>query len=174
MKISRTAIFLFELMFVILVFTISAAVCSAIFAKAYAFSTRSHDLNMAMLRAESAAEAFKSGGNVASLGDDPGAAAKSMDDLNTSGGAIAKAKESVNDRNSSGAAIRSYYDEDWNRIKGNDPAHGVYLMECQSLPGRSKEVSACKITVSRMEKSGLREELIRLHVKRYEGSDTGS
>jgi Tfp pilus assembly protein PilV len=59
MKISKSAIFLFELMVVILVFTISAAICTSIFAKAYRFSEDSENLTMAVIRAESAAEAFK-------------------------------------------------------------------------------------------------------------------
>jgi hypothetical protein len=59
MKVSKSAIFLFELMFVILVFTISSAICANIFAKAYNFSTDSRDLTNAVIRAESAAEIFK-------------------------------------------------------------------------------------------------------------------
>lgn len=59
MKISKTAIFLFELMFVILVFTISAAVCTNVFVKAYSFSNRSEELTIAVIKAESAIEAFK-------------------------------------------------------------------------------------------------------------------
>jgi Tfp pilus assembly protein PilE len=61
MKVSKTAIFLFELMVVILVFSIAAAICSNIFAKAYNFSTDSKALTMAVIKAESAAEAFKVG-----------------------------------------------------------------------------------------------------------------
>jgi hypothetical protein len=60
MKVSKTAIFLFELMFVILIFTVSAVICSNIFAKAYSFSNDSKELTMAVLKAESAAEVFKS------------------------------------------------------------------------------------------------------------------
>jgi Tfp pilus assembly protein PilE len=59
MKISKSAIFLFELMFVILVFTVSAAICSNIFGQAYTYSTGSTDLTQAMLAAENAAEEFK-------------------------------------------------------------------------------------------------------------------
>jgi hypothetical protein len=59
MKISKSAIFIFELMFVILIFTISAAICTSGFAKAYGFSMESQELTNAALRAESAAEVFK-------------------------------------------------------------------------------------------------------------------
>jgi Tfp pilus assembly protein PilE len=61
MKVSKTAIFLFELMVVILIFSVAAAVCTNIFAKAYEFSTESKALTMAILKAESIAEEFKAG-----------------------------------------------------------------------------------------------------------------
>ncbi|MDR1292564.1 MAG: hypothetical protein LBJ91_04105 [Clostridiales Family XIII bacterium] len=61
MKVSKTAIFLFELMMVILIFAIAAAVCTNIFGKAYGFSTQSKALTMAVLKAESIAEEFKAG-----------------------------------------------------------------------------------------------------------------
>jgi hypothetical protein len=59
MKVSKTAIFLFELMFVILIFTVSAAICTNIFAEAHKLSSDSKELTMAVLEAESAAEIFK-------------------------------------------------------------------------------------------------------------------
>ncbi|MDR1495482.1 MAG: hypothetical protein LBS67_00975 [Clostridiales Family XIII bacterium] len=61
MKISKTAIFLFELMVVILVFSLAAAICTSIFGKAYGFSEESKDLTMAVLKAETIAEEFKDG-----------------------------------------------------------------------------------------------------------------
>jgi hypothetical protein len=61
MKVSKTAIFLFELMVVILIFALAAAVCTNIFGKAYEFSTQSKALTMAVLKAESIAEEFKVG-----------------------------------------------------------------------------------------------------------------
>jgi hypothetical protein len=61
MKISKTAIFLFELMVVILVFSLAAAVCASIFGKAYGVSEQSKALTMAVLKAESVAEEFKAG-----------------------------------------------------------------------------------------------------------------
>jgi hypothetical protein len=61
MKVSKTAIFLFELMVVILIFSLAAAVCTNIFGKAHGFSTKSKALTMAVLKAESIAEEFKVG-----------------------------------------------------------------------------------------------------------------
>jgi hypothetical protein len=48
-------------MFVILVFTVSAAICAHIFGQAYTYSTASKDLTQAVLIAESTAEEFKAG-----------------------------------------------------------------------------------------------------------------
>lgn len=59
MKVSKSAIFLFELMVVILVFSIAAAICTSIFAKGYQFSSESQNLTRAIINAESAAEEFK-------------------------------------------------------------------------------------------------------------------
>jgi hypothetical protein len=61
MKVSKTAIFLFELRVVILVFSLAAAVCARIFSSAYQFSEDSKALTMAVLKAESIAEEFKAG-----------------------------------------------------------------------------------------------------------------
>ncbi|MDR2610157.1 MAG: hypothetical protein LBC58_01730 [Clostridiales Family XIII bacterium] len=61
MKISKSAIFLFELMFVILVFTVSAAICANIFGQSYKYSEKATDLTQAVLIAESVAEEFKAG-----------------------------------------------------------------------------------------------------------------
>ena len=61
MKTSKSAIFLFELMIVILVFAFSAAVCAFIFASAFNTSTESHDLTMSSINAQSVAEHFKAG-----------------------------------------------------------------------------------------------------------------
>jgi Tfp pilus assembly protein PilV len=60
-KVSKTAIFLFELMVVILVFLIASAACVEIFAGAYRSGAESKDLTMAVLKAESIAEEFKAG-----------------------------------------------------------------------------------------------------------------
>ncbi|MDR1796944.1 MAG: hypothetical protein LBR44_05780 [Clostridiales Family XIII bacterium] len=56
---SKSAIFLFELMIVILVFTVAAAICSEIFASAYAMSKESRALTMSAINAQTVAEQFK-------------------------------------------------------------------------------------------------------------------
>jgi Tfp pilus assembly protein PilE len=61
MKTSKSAIFLFELMIIILVFSIAAAVCVSIFAKAFNMSKESEDLTMSAITAQTAAEEYKAG-----------------------------------------------------------------------------------------------------------------
>lgn len=59
MKVSKSGLFLFELIVVIFLFTVSAAVCISIFANSYNYSTQSRDLTTCTLKAETAAEVFK-------------------------------------------------------------------------------------------------------------------
>jgi hypothetical protein len=59
MRTSKSAVFLFELMVIILVFTIAAAICTSIFAAAYNMSHESEDLTMSTIRAQSVAENFR-------------------------------------------------------------------------------------------------------------------
>ena len=61
MKVTKSAVFLFELMIIILVFTMAAAVCTRIFAGAYNMSTESRELTMSSINAQTVAERFKSG-----------------------------------------------------------------------------------------------------------------
>ena len=61
MKVSKSAVFLFELMIIILVFALAAAVCLQIFATAFTMSTESHELTMSSINAQTVAEQFKAG-----------------------------------------------------------------------------------------------------------------
>jgi len=61
MKTSKSAVFLFELMIIILVFVLAAAVCTQIFAGAYKMSTESRELTMSSINAQTVAEQFKAG-----------------------------------------------------------------------------------------------------------------
>ena len=62
MKVSKSAVFLFELMVIILVFTLAAAVCTQIFARSYTMSQESRALTMGAINAQTMAEQFKSTG----------------------------------------------------------------------------------------------------------------
>ncbi|MBC8571367.1 hypothetical protein [Zongyangia hominis] len=59
---SKSSLFLLEMIFVILFFSLAAAVCVSLFAQAHAVSVKSSDLNAAVLRAQSAAECVKAEG----------------------------------------------------------------------------------------------------------------
>ena len=61
MKVSKSAVFLFELMIVILVFTLAAVICVQIFAGAFNMSAESHDLTMSSINAQTVAEQYKAG-----------------------------------------------------------------------------------------------------------------
>ena len=61
MKVSKSGLFLFELIVVIFLFTISAAICISIFAKSYTLSSDSENLTVSSLKAETVAEVFKDG-----------------------------------------------------------------------------------------------------------------
>ena len=55
MKTSKSAVFLFELMIIILVFVLAAAVCTQIFASAFTMSTESRELTMSSINAQTVA-----------------------------------------------------------------------------------------------------------------------
>lgn len=61
MKTSKTALFLFELMIVILIFAVAAAVCTQIFVKSFVASRESRALTMGAIGAQTMAEEFKAG-----------------------------------------------------------------------------------------------------------------
>ena len=61
MKTSKSAVFLFELMIIILVFVLAAAICTQIFASAWEMSTESRELTMSSINAQTVAEQFKAG-----------------------------------------------------------------------------------------------------------------
>ena len=59
MKVSKSAVFLFELMIVIFVFTFTAAICMQIFAASFRQSEESRALTMSAVNAQTVAERFK-------------------------------------------------------------------------------------------------------------------
>jgi len=61
MRTSKSAVFLFELMIIILVFALAAAICTQIFASAFNMSAESRELTMSSMNAQTVAEEFKAG-----------------------------------------------------------------------------------------------------------------
>lgn len=115
MKVSKSGVFLFELIVVIFLFTICSAVCISIFAKSYSFSTDSKDLTMASIKTESVAEIFKT------TDGDPEKIAKSLK-MNDSSHDIIQTKGNLGEDL---YTMNIYYDKDW---KGSDKQHKVYTM----------------------------------------------
>ena len=141
MKISKSAIFLFEVMMVILIFSAAAAICTTIFAKAHHFSVRSEDITMAAVKAQSAAEIFKSGTDNAS-----------MQALERDG------------------SFTEYYDENWEKIPGDgDGAPAAYALIMTLKPEVSLPVESCEIDVRRL-LAGEGDSVIKLQAGRYTGS----
>jgi type II secretory pathway pseudopilin PulG len=114
MKISKTAIFLFELMIVILIFSLAAAICTSVFGKAYGFSEDSKALTMAVLRAESVAEQFKAG--------------KTLEEIEAMNIPEGEPADSANPYISGTFenAVLVAYDGDWEPVRSNGkPVYGV-------------------------------------------------
>ena len=59
MKTSKSAVFLFELMIIILVFVFAAAICTQVFVYSFITSKESHELTMSSIYAQTVAERFK-------------------------------------------------------------------------------------------------------------------
>ena len=139
MRISKSEVFLFEVMFVILIFALSAAICASVFAKAHSFSIRSEDLTMAVVRAESAAEIFKAG----------------------MGGADQQALEHD-------GSFTEYYNGKWQRIWGDDvKERAEYVVVMTMMPDNDLPVQACEMDVRRFSKDEEGQSLIKLHACRY-------
>jgi len=100
---SRSALFLMEIIIVILFFVISAAVCVRVFTLAAILNRDSRNLNGAVIAAESAAAAYKS-----------------------AGGDLAKAALVLGGE-VSGDTLNIYLAEDWQETEQKDAAFAVRL-----------------------------------------------
>ena len=86
---SKTRLFLIELVIIILFFAFAGAICANIFVKAHTLSSKSTDISMAVMQAQSAAECVK---------DTDGDAKKLCDLL---------------DGQDTAEGLTVYYDKDW-------------------------------------------------------------
>ena len=102
---SKSSLFLMELILVILFFAISAAVCIRVFVSAEQTAERSRDLSCAVLAAQSAAECYRASGG------DPETAAVLL-----SGSAA-----------DSGLTVG--YDADWQRTAAAEPPYRLELVQ---------------------------------------------
>ena len=72
---SRSALFLTEMIIAILIFALSMGICGSVFARSFAATSESTNLNNAVFQAESAAEAFHAIGSPAEIAEALGGAA---------------------------------------------------------------------------------------------------
>jgi len=140
MKISKSALFLFELMFVILVFTISAAICTNVFAKAYTFSTESKDLTTAVLKVGSEAEEIKA--NILNKPE-----------------AVFSDDQEVNDNRETPVYQTKYYDKNW---ESTTEGNAVYYLD--STPEWNGHILEVNVGISKGD-----EEIYSVVVKTYGG-----
>ncbi|MDR0874800.1 MAG: hypothetical protein LBN12_01175 [Clostridiales Family XIII bacterium] len=124
MRTSKSAVFLFELMIIILVFTMAAAICTQIFARSFTMSQESRALTMGSINAQTIAEQFKATG-------------EAPDDL--------------------------YFDKDWAAVSSSgDAYYTVKLVD----NGSTAEMKSADVNIY---KTGEKDSLYTLHVKRFEG-----
>ena len=128
MRVSKSGLFLFELIVVIFLFTVSSAVCISIFAKSYSFSTDSESLTMSSVKAETAAEVFKK--NDGDAGSDAEAIAEALGaDPATMDVILGEDSSSYGD-----FTLNLYYDKDWNNT---DEVNREYTLTVTAQNGNS-------------------------------------
>ena len=123
---SKTGLFLFELIVMIMLFSLSAAVCMRIFGMARSFTDYGRNLSNASLAAQSAAECFKSSGSLEKTAGIMGGEIKD-------------------------GGVFVYYDEDWRESK-EASVTGFYL-ELSDISGET-DGNAVDITVYKQGGSG--------------------
>ena len=122
-KNSKSGLFLIEIIFAILFFSVASAICVQLFAKAYLISEDSRNRTMAATFGQSAAECFKAGGG-------------SLDEIRELlGGAVF------------GDTLTLCYDSGWNPVEAPAADGFILTLQLQSQPGealRRAEVSIAK------------------------------
>lgn len=117
---SRTTLFLTELIIVICFFSITAAICTQIFAKARLVSIHTSDMNQAILHVESVAEAFRS------VDGDFDALSLLFPEAHTAGKEeLKQGIRSTNGENFGSGYMEIFYDAEW---KSCDKITAVYQL----------------------------------------------
>jgi hypothetical protein len=107
-RLQKSRLFFLELMVCILFFCVCSAICLGVFARAHQMSAQSAAMTHALLRAESAAEAYKAAGG------DLSAAAQWLD------GSL------------DGTTVTIYYDDTWQTVSGETAS---YVLTISSRDG---------------------------------------
>lgn len=101
---SKSGLFLLELIIAIVFFALSSVICIQLFVKAHTLSQKNTELNMAVIQAQNAAEAFKAAN---------GEPEKFAEFLNGPSGGEANDGQYVCDL---------FFNSDWQRVDGRDKA----------------------------------------------------
>ena len=116
MKVSKSGLFLFELIVVIFLFTISSAICISIFAKSYTFSNDSENLTISSLKAETVAEVFK---------DSDGKAEPIIKALESDEGTHDIVVTGSDQSDAGQYTLILYYDKEWNNTDEHNSAYEI-------------------------------------------------
>lgn len=158
MKVSKSGLFLFELIVVIFLFTISSAVCISIFAKSYTFSTDSENLTMSSMKAETVAEVFK----------------KSDGDADAIIEAVNANSDTYNmimsENNGSDEFIMNFYfDEMWENTDDHNAVYTITLTKTIESWTKTGELVSGNITVNSVDKTDkkVKKEILNMDAKKY-------
>ena len=115
---SKSALFLMEFIIIIAFFSMATAVCMQIFAHASRLSAHSHNLKMAVVHAQNAAESFKSSG-------------ADTEEMAAILGATT----------SEGYVLYLHFDEEWGHTTAQDPHFAVQILVDTSSTLASAQIS---------------------------------
>lgn len=151
MKVSKSGLFLFELIVVIFLFTVSAAICISIFANSYSFSSQSENLTEASLKAETVSEVFKK------TGGDSESIIKAMDSEGPTHDIIMANEDGVEKY-----TLNFYYDKMWN---STDEHNKKYVFTVNVGPSnRTKTGYILKADITVVEGQ---ENIFKMNTKKY-------
>lgn len=148
MKVSKSGLFLFELIVVIFLFTVSAAVCISIFAGSYSHSTESEALTQSSLKAQTVSEVFKNNSD-----GDAGSDAEAIADVLEANGATHDVIVGEGNNNYGDFTLNVYYDKNWNNT---DDVNKEYIMTIKgkcSQSYKTKSVISADISVKNSSKT---------------------
>lgn len=159
MKVSKSGLFLFELIVAVFLFTVCAAICIIIFAGSHTISAQSENITRSSLKAETAAEVFKStdgGGDAIVKAFESDASAHDM---------VAGERNGIQEY-----TLNLYFDEGWENTE-KDNAEYVLTMDTKPVNHtKTGYVMLAKIRIVRNEED---EPIYEMDVKKYRAEDSG-
>lgn len=138
-RVSKSGLFILELIFSILFFSITSAVCVSLFVHARLVSIQSSDLTAASLKAQDTAEAFKA------VNADIDSLTKLLDSQQT--------KPEL---------LQIYYDKNWNPVSDKTDSQYTLTLTSENSQPVSGQICSAKIVVYKEQ-----EELFSLDVSHY-------